>query len=495
MDENNQLGIEGELTMRRILNSHKVVSSPPDNDVNGWDCFIEIDLDNNEYSFENINGSIESKAQIKATYDEKNHVDITLSVLEKLVNSPLPSYIVLLKYNKNKNLLNGPEEIYLKHIDKEMIYDILKTIHERASKNKDFKKNKSKKRVKFKEYEKVNFDNFVCSLINYVNEVGKSEYSGWKSELVDKIGYENGSHVLKISDSPDKIDNFMSLLIKDDYAKVENFECIELIENRFNIVNENSKEVLNGISLVAEPHKFSGVLSFKKDTFVSNSNKLNSDFYCFYFGNEFGIKIINDFFNIIIKGKKVKIDFNNLKNNKFNLFSLKKGLELLKDFFSEEGVFIDLEDASGNNVFSSLFVRSKDELFLEELIFLIYKIKSIEDAVGKSTTPSLVIEFSLYDILSFEVEELFKINGSKVGGKMRIVNNNQKFLNNRLHFKYSYFISIGEYTFISSFSGIGYYDSESVLNIEEIGNDIINITDEKEASKINKIANDVLDSF
>ncbi|WP_040314466.1 DUF4365 domain-containing protein [Bacteriovorax sp. BAL6_X] len=106
-----------------------IANSSSLNDATGWDYTVEFPNDysgkklNHEKNFENII----VKFQVKSTKTNKKSVSIKLTNMQRFVNEPLPSFIIIFKYN---NSSIEPQRAYLIHVDDKLIGRTIKRLRE-----------------------------------------------------------------------------------------------------------------------------------------------------------------------------------------------------------------------------------------------------------------------------------------------------------------------------------------------------------------------------
>ena len=94
-----KLGVLGESTFKNLCASVGLVANKSEQDEFGWDYIVEFPYENKNISIDMCQ-PIECKVQVKATYQQKRKLAVKVSVLDRLVKTPNPAFIVFLEFDK-----------------------------------------------------------------------------------------------------------------------------------------------------------------------------------------------------------------------------------------------------------------------------------------------------------------------------------------------------------------------------------------------------------
>ena len=101
----NDIGKMGEKIFSYWCSTAGLVVNKATEDETGWDFHVEFPFTSNPdfpLPLDMQKSPIECKIQVKATNTQNKSVQITLSVLHRLVKSPLPAFIAFIRhYLKN----------------------------------------------------------------------------------------------------------------------------------------------------------------------------------------------------------------------------------------------------------------------------------------------------------------------------------------------------------------------------------------------------------
>lgn len=230
------LGAAGENYFSAWCAAAGMTANKSVSDMNGWDVFVEIDNNKNNNDLEKIHeGLVETKIQIKSTDGNKKWVDVELSNLKKMATTTLPSFYVLMEFDKG----DTPTNAYLLHVDNSLAGVILKRISQLSAQDAKVKLNKKKMRLKFTDCIIPLTPQKLKEMI--LDCIGSSHlaYMDIKRDYLRTAGYEEGGHQVKFSISGD--DQFQKLidmsLGKKGHIEISNIHKTKL---RFGVSIEHS---------------------------------------------------------------------------------------------------------------------------------------------------------------------------------------------------------------------------------------------------------------
>jgi hypothetical protein len=190
------IGGGGEHFFKAWCNMVGIVANSSDSDMNGWDLFIEIDRPGNICSPLTVHqGNMEAKVQIKATDGRKKSVDVELSNLWKMSTTLLPAFYILIEFD-SKEL---PVKAYVRHVDKDLVVQVLGRVTKLVAKDSKVKLNKKKMRVNFKEEFSVQDLSTLKALLDKYMGSSSSQYSEKKKEYLEQAGFEGGGYKISFT--------------------------------------------------------------------------------------------------------------------------------------------------------------------------------------------------------------------------------------------------------------------------------------------------------
>lgn len=161
-------------------------------DMTGWDVLVETpgvaevvkDGEIDEPSFT-------CKVQVKASDQDKLYVDIILDKLWRLVTDPYPSFVVLIQYCGDAD----PRQVYIRHIDNELIRKVLKKIYELEQQTENSNLNRRTLRVHFDVQNPLSqpYGETLAHALNQHVPEGMNAYVREKMNFNKQVGHEEGS--------------------------------------------------------------------------------------------------------------------------------------------------------------------------------------------------------------------------------------------------------------------------------------------------------------
>lgn len=277
------LGDLGEDIFVPICTAGGIVATRPKKDKNGWDNFLEFPskIDKTK-SLDLQDAPIKCLVQIKSTDTiDKKHEQITLSAILRLMEAHMPTFIVLMKFNGKDEV----QDIYLVHIDEDIIGKILKRVRECDLNGK--KLNESTISIQFNEKNKLK-TNTGLELKKQIQTFipnGMSDYIKSKDKMIKTVGFEDSAISMNLEFptdiSEDDLINMSMGLKKSLPVKISNItlerfdiklphnipELINSTETTISIINESTQKA----KLIVKKTKYSPVL-FECDFDVYTDN-------------------------------------------------------------------------------------------------------------------------------------------------------------------------------------------------------------------------------
>lgn len=230
------LGALGEDTLAKWCREVGIViTSSAHEDVNGWDSFLEFPYLKTNLPRDLQSTPIECKVQVKSTQGKRGKCDIKLSTLKRLVNYSSPAFILFLEFSKDS--LPRLESAYLVHVDKSLIYRVLKKVRQNDISKAPKELNKLVITVKYDEKVKLKSpyaSEFMDKILKYIPS-GMEKYQEHKKAIIKTIGYDQSGFSFSFKAEPSEIQNHL----KDSYLGYQpipiNASDSITKDNRFNL--------------------------------------------------------------------------------------------------------------------------------------------------------------------------------------------------------------------------------------------------------------------
>lgn len=158
-------------------------------DRTGWDYLVEFPFLSSPTTFNVHRSAPECKVQVKATDSNNRKLSIKLSNLRRLATSKSPSFIVFLEFNNKSE----PEDAFIVHLGKSLIFNILKRIREIESKDGGDKLNKKTMTIHYGNANKIQYKE-ESSFTNAFKEFINDDYDKYVSEKIiylETVGFDN----------------------------------------------------------------------------------------------------------------------------------------------------------------------------------------------------------------------------------------------------------------------------------------------------------------
>ena len=346
------LGKMGESFFENMCASCGIISNKSTEDYAGWDYTLDFP---DEYQSiplaDKSSGSIECKIQIKSTDKLTKRLQIKLSNMLRFCKSEVPAFILFLEYNG----MAFPQNAYLVHIDRKVIYDVLKVARANSiSKNrKSFNKITYSVRYCNKDLLAVISGESLKEKIESYIPSGMGEYARNKRKDIDFLGYEKQHSTVKFNVNGPRgyLDLVDATLGWTEEAKIQNFE---FHDDRFGLSSKISE-----MSASSAVIKFDSMIKGKdaniifKDANTDSKIRMNAEVIISPFNipkpnllDRIRIKTI--YIDMLINFHDGKVDFKYTLEVSSRLHDL-KNLVLLLIWLETPFKKIDVEVLSKNN--------------------------------------------------------------------------------------------------------------------------------------------------
>ena len=227
-----KLGPLGENVFATLCTEVGIVASKPAEDENGWDSYIEFPLiPKYNISHDKLESAIRCKVQIKATNKpNRRTLAIKLSAMHKLSIEHMPTFVCFIHFNKKAK----PQEIYLVHIDNQILENVLRRV--RKAEVDKIKTNKITINIPYNEDHKLiePTGEFLKKSIEKYVPKGMDIYISNKLKIIKEIGYDDYKSLLSfnVKETITREEQITKYLINQEKAHVN---VTELNEIRFGI--------------------------------------------------------------------------------------------------------------------------------------------------------------------------------------------------------------------------------------------------------------------
>lgn len=324
------LGTMSESHFKALCAEVGLISNGSQIDKTGWDFLVEFPF-NKLVSTDVHRSASECKVQVKATDGNKKKVQVTLSNLRRLATAQLPTFFVFMEYEK-KGL---PQKIYILHVDDLLIRNILKRLHEEQVNGNFHKLNKLTMMIHYGEENELKEISGAQLQERFLFHIGGDfeDYISNKSKFLHSVGYEDGAFYGSLTFDGEELSNLVdvSLGIKSDVS----FRSFKGFDGRFGIMsNTPAIDVKEGRLSIPNIEPTSvGVVAFKDkkmDCGIEfDASLYTSPFKLFLPAKFFKLRVVGDFFDIVIHKEKSTFKYNFDYAVRFDLNKLKNALEFI----------------------------------------------------------------------------------------------------------------------------------------------------------------------
>ena len=194
MLSNQQLGSHGQSVFKTICTSMGITVTKPEEDINGWDFYLEFPTATVKGIFDTTHTSnLQCKVQVKSSYHKDGNRAVHLSTLKILTTDSLPAFIVFLEFNGSDEL----DAFFTTHIESTLSFRILKKVKESETKE----RNTSKLKLTILKSERLELTTpYSTSLDSYFRKIigDIEDYKISKINELKNLGYENGFFEAKL---------------------------------------------------------------------------------------------------------------------------------------------------------------------------------------------------------------------------------------------------------------------------------------------------------
>lgn len=382
------LGGMGETLFMQLCATVGLIYNSSSKDSAGWDFIVDFPTQFQTYPMNDKSASpIECKVQVKATDGSARKVQITLSNMMRLCCSKLPAFFLFIEYNGE----NIPQAVYIRHVDKNLMFNTLKRARENSVLKNKKQLNKINITVTFDDSHKLNEitgANLKSVIESYVTE-GMDVYAENKINDLRNLGYESGGYSLTfqtkaILEYGDLIDASLGWI---DKAKVSNVKCFD---NRFDIsmpleeMNSSEAELSFGFEC------FGREAALK---ITNGSSKKSIRVQCKIYTSPLSVnapdehvkaRLKSSYFDILISLKTGHLTYRfDSSDNILNLFEIRDNLTLMRWVYEQQDVLefeLNIPNQPENlTLFTNVNEKLKQDISLIESC--IQALTTVENAI------------------------------------------------------------------------------------------------------------------
>lgn len=382
------LGSMGETLFMQLCATVGLICNSSSKDSAGWDFIVDFPTQFQTHPMNDKSASpIECKVQVKATDGSARKVQITLSNMMRLCRSKLPAFFFFIEYNGG----SIPQAVYIRHVDKNLMFNTLKRARENSVLKNKKQLNKINLTVTFDNSHKLNEitgEELKSVIESYVTE-GMDVYAENKINHLRNLGYESGGYSLTfqtkaILEYGDLIDASLGWI---DKAKVSNIRCFD---NRFDI--SIPLEEMNS----SEAELSFGFESFGREAalkITNSSSKKSIRVQCKIYTSPLSVnapdehvkaRLKSSYFDILISLKTGVLTYRfDSSDNILNLFEIRDNLTLMRWVYEQQDV-LELELNIPNQLENLTLFTNVNEKLKADISFIescIQALTTVESAI------------------------------------------------------------------------------------------------------------------
>lgn len=309
-----------------------IYNSSSEDDSGGWDGIVEFPLKEGIALLNSLETQpIQCLVQIKSTDGTKKSVQVKLSNMKRFCDTPLPCFFFFACYNGNVNI----ESAYLVHINRDVMFQVLKRIRQNDA-GKKSPLHKLSFTVNYSDEDEIVISN-KYALKNAIEKYipsGMIKYSEQKLRDLESIGYRESRYALNFNlVSKNDYKSFVDATLG--YPTRVNIKDVHGWDTRFDI-NVRMEELTTEQAII----EIISVEAFSTGSVIFEDEKEDASFKCEFFVSSVALnapdelarfRIRSECFDLLvgIKNNKLKLDFKSY-DKAFYLPDLRELLLLMK---------------------------------------------------------------------------------------------------------------------------------------------------------------------
>ncbi|HQV24635.1 MAG TPA: DUF4365 domain-containing protein [Acinetobacter sp.] len=334
------LGLLGELAFQSWCAQEGLIANGSKIDKTGWDFFVEFPISQAITAKQLHESAVNCKIQVKATDNQDRKWQITLTNLRQMATAQMPTFYIFLEFDGKHEVQNA----FVLHIDNDLVYKILKKIHQVEQSDKENNLNNRKMTLHYGESHELKVVDGHGLKKNLLALIGKdySKYLKDKTEFLKTCGFEEGYGTIQFSlNGEESIKKIIDVSLGlEEELDVENLVSTE---QRFGTPSKKPEFELQTAKIklgMSAPKK--GKLRFKEDK-LSSGLTFDIDFYTTPFNfNDYRkyskFRIIGDFFEMTCKPYEgtCNYSFDLGDSRRFEIKKLKNAINLINLMSKDE---------------------------------------------------------------------------------------------------------------------------------------------------------------
>ena len=292
-----------------LCTDNGAVCHPPDDDMNGWDLYVELPPERHDGPVESAPGHRTAMVQVKSTTGKGLSTRVKVSNMLKAAQDKRPWFIVL--YRKSGSQV----ELFARHFWTELMETAL-----RSSRQCDvdgIALNQKRVPVAFCGSDRV-IGNMVDWMQSKIAESGE-DYEATKSRLFSELGYEDGHGTVKWTISAsDERDIFMEFLGLGKGLEIDQFE---FVPSRFQIADPRRRVAATKGTVRITPQPVGQyTVTIKPKQQAGGPISLKAELYCLPHIMKNNIaRVSSPPIELTVEGNRVSLDVKVLRSTKLSL--------------------------------------------------------------------------------------------------------------------------------------------------------------------------------
>jgi len=191
------LGSLGESTLKTWCNQVGLIANKAEQDLAGWDYLVEFPIDVNKSNrpLDKESFPLRCFLQVKATDSSPGAWDVKLDNWLRLVKNPLPCFFLVLEFDGSPIC----QRAYLIHVNQEYIAMVLKRLRSiEPHKTNTIHKKTMRFTYNNGQILRTLDGEGLWSAIQKLIDTSPEDYTQWKNEYIQSVGYEDGHWSINI---------------------------------------------------------------------------------------------------------------------------------------------------------------------------------------------------------------------------------------------------------------------------------------------------------
>tara|TARA_B100002003_G_scaffold245652_2_gene273809 strand:- start:1903 stop:3462 length:1560 start_codon:yes stop_codon:yes gene_type:complete len=395
------LGLMGESTFSLWCADVDLIPNGSQIDRTGWDFFVEFPFTTGLLPHEIHKSAFEFKVQVKATDKKDRKLQITLSNLRRLVTAQMPVFFMFIEFDGK----DTAQRAFMVHVDNNIIFKVLKKIHEIEQSGKENNLNRRKMTIHYDQSHLLvepNGRSLKACVLHHIGD-NISEYIAKKKFYLESTGYENG--FAQVTFTTEGEENLKSLIdVTLGIEQEVEVSKLKGVDARFGILS--NKPLLSSgsgkLSMSNLDPTAKGKIRFKENRFSPGLV-----FECKYYNSPLNITVPDELKKIRIEGEFFDIKLTPRTGEASYLFSFDAGMRLEVKRFRDVIRLLKLLSSSEKRLIAELifegFPKFEFAIGCNEQEFKLSKeLKSLDSAM------KIISEFEITEFVDISFDEILR---------------------------------------------------------------------------------------